>query len=109
MSTFLKDLWAKTPVSASFSTPAVELPMGSSEPLLNSSGQELALDERVSEKCELRIEGMTCSSCVKVRNIHVMDLLDTEHLAGYRGYAALARGYTFSQGRLARRTRGRRI
>ena len=37
----------------------VELPVEEDEPL--------AAKGLVSEKCELRIEGMTCSACVEVR------------------------------------------
>lgn len=34
---------------------------------MNGLGKELALDElHASGKCELRIEGMTCGSCVEV-------------------------------------------
>ncbi|ESK96498.1 copper p-type atpase [Moniliophthora roreri MCA 2997] len=65
MSKLLKDMWDKTPLSTSFRVPGVELPLGSNEPLMNDPDKELALDGPSSEKCELRIEGMTCGACVE--------------------------------------------
>lgn len=59
MSKLLSNIWAGSPLAASFSH-------SSSEPLLMAD-KEGALDERLSDKCELRIEGMTCGSCVEVR------------------------------------------
>ncbi|KAL0575966.1 Cu(2+)-transporting P-type ATPase [Marasmius crinis-equi] len=64
MSGILKDLWAKTPLSSTFRDPGVELPLGSREPLMTGD-KELDLDEAASEKCELRISGMTCGACVE--------------------------------------------
>jgi Cu+-exporting ATPase len=40
----------------------------SPEQALLQNNKEGALDERLSEQCELRIEGMTCGSCVEVRS-----------------------------------------
>ncbi|KAF5383698.1 hypothetical protein D9615_003608 [Tricholomella constricta] len=62
MSRFLSNLWAGSPLSASFSHPEP-----STQPLLMDSllSKEGALDEPLAEKCELRIEGMTCGSCVE--------------------------------------------
>ncbi|KAG6909357.1 hypothetical protein DXG01_000957 [Tephrocybe rancida] len=62
MSGLLNNLWAG-PVS--LSQPLSE---DSSKPLLmdsSLSSKEGALDEPLAEKCELRIEGMTCGSCVE--------------------------------------------
>ncbi|KAF8074887.1 Cu-transporting P-type ATPase [Lyophyllum atratum] len=62
MSRLLNNLWAGSPLAASFSQPEA-----STEPLLMDSllTKDGPLDERLSEKCELRIEGMTCGSCVE--------------------------------------------
>ncbi|KAG5634509.1 hypothetical protein H0H81_001702 [Sphagnurus paluster] len=59
MSRLLSNLWAG-------STNPVSLE-SSSQPLLmeSTSSKEGALDEPLLEKCELRIEGMTCGSCVE--------------------------------------------
>ncbi|KAJ3861329.1 Cu-transporting P-type ATPase [Lentinula novae-zelandiae] len=67
MSKLLKEIWVRTPLSSTFrsSSSGVELPVESSEPLMKGTDKEMALDEPVSEKCELRIEGMTCGSCVE--------------------------------------------
>ncbi|KAJ3847943.1 Cu-transporting P-type ATPase [Lentinula lateritia] len=67
MSKLLKEIWVRTPLSSTFrsSSSSVELPVESSEPLMKGIDKEMALDEPVSEKCELRIEGMTCGSCVE--------------------------------------------
>lgn len=65
----LSNLFAKTPLSESFDTPGVELPTGSNEPLTLGNDKELALDEPMSEKCDLRIQGMTCGACVEVCTI----------------------------------------
>lgn len=62
MSRLLSNIWAGSPLSASFSQS-----QGSSENLLMDASKSGALDERLSDKCELRIEGMTCGSCVEVR------------------------------------------
>jgi P-type Cu+ transporter len=40
----------------------VELPLVQNEPLGHSPGE--------TDKCELRIEGMTCGSCVEVSILH---------------------------------------
>lgn len=67
MSKMFRKLLARSSLSSTFRPSAVELPMGSSEPLMNGAGKELALDEPyASGKCELRIEGMTCGACVEV-------------------------------------------
>ncbi|KAJ7577069.1 Cu-transporting P-type ATPase [Mycena floridula] len=49
-----------TPLTATFRAAGVELPVGSREPLMAKE-----LDGSAPEKCELRIEGMTCGSCVE--------------------------------------------
>ena len=66
MASFIRDVLAKTPLSASFARAQIELPSGSNEPLMNNADKELALGDS-TEKSEFRIEGMTCSACVEVR------------------------------------------
>ncbi|KAF8892295.1 Cu-transporting P-type ATPase [Infundibulicybe gibba] len=58
MSKMFNALWTSAPAP-------VELPVGSAEPLMKNADKELALDQPLSDKCELRIEGMTCGSCVE--------------------------------------------
>jgi Cu+-exporting ATPase len=55
ISAVFTNILGKTPLSASFGK--VELLSSDNEPLVSGSS---------SEKCELRIEGMTCGSCVEV-------------------------------------------
>ncbi|KAJ7898444.1 Cu-transporting P-type ATPase [Mycena leptocephala] len=57
MSKLLSELWASTPLSSSFRSKGVELPVDSESSAL--------MDKSTSEKCDLRIEGMTCGSCVE--------------------------------------------
>ena len=57
----LNNLIGRTPLSASF--PAVSLKVEEHEPLV---GKEYT-PQPESAKCELRIDGMTCGSCVEVR------------------------------------------
>ncbi len=64
MANFLTNIWARSPLSSSFGS--VELPMGSSEPLMANAGKELDVDVPAYEKCEFKIEGMTCGACVEV-------------------------------------------
>ncbi|KAI5895407.1 heavy metal translocatin [Schizophyllum commune H4-8] len=64
MASFIRDVLAKTPLSASFARAQIELPSGSNEPLMNNADKELALGD-ATEKSEFRIEGMTCSACVE--------------------------------------------
>ena len=61
MSKLFNTLWAGPRFPSS-----LPLEPGSSEQLMHI--KEGALDERLSEQCELRIEGMTCGSCVEVRS-----------------------------------------
>ncbi|KAJ7334143.1 Cu-transporting P-type ATPase [Mycena albidolilacea] len=59
MSKLLSELWASTPLSSTFRSKGVELPMDSeSSALMDKS-------ESTPAKCDLRIEGMTCGSCVE--------------------------------------------
>lgn len=58
ISAVFTNILAKTPLSSTFGM--VGLPTEQDEPLLTSKGANF------SEKCELRIEGMTCGSCVEV-------------------------------------------
>ncbi|KAH8832976.1 hypothetical protein DL96DRAFT_1667396 [Flagelloscypha sp. PMI_526] len=60
----LGHIWPRTPLSATASHGGVGLPMGTDEPLLANAGKELDLKD-ISQKCELRIEGMTCGACVE--------------------------------------------
>ena len=57
----LSNLIAKTPLSAAFGS-NVHLPEAEDKSLL-AEHQGAGVD---SEKCDMRIEGMTCASCVKV-------------------------------------------
>src|ERR1700735_1145751 len=59
ISAVFTNILAKTPLSASFGK--VLLPSSDNEPLV--TGKD---GGNISEKCELRIEGMTCGSCVEV-------------------------------------------
>lgn len=63
--TAINNLLAKTPLSATFGS-KVALPDPEDKSLLaeNSHGE--------SEKCEVRIEGMTCGACVEVSSPVVM-------------------------------------
>lgn len=63
MSKLLSELWASTPLSSTFRSKGVELPPDSESSALMDKGQS------ASEKCDLRIEGMTCGSCVEVRRL----------------------------------------
>jgi Cu+-exporting ATPase len=58
ISAVFTNILAKTPLSASFGK--VLLPSSDNEPLV--TGKD---GGNISEKCELRIEGMTCGSCVE--------------------------------------------
>lgn len=64
-----------------------------------------------SEKCELRIEGMTCGSCVEVRSAYTDYLFDLNPviITGDRGYASPTAGHPFCQGSTAGRARCRRV
>ncbi|KAJ7043611.1 Cu-transporting P-type ATPase [Mycena alexandri] len=60
MSKLLSELWASTPLSSTFrSRGVVQLPADSESSALMDK------ESSVSEKCDLRIEGMTCGSCVE--------------------------------------------
>ena len=67
MSRLFTSFWAGSRPSLSHRAMGMDL----EEPLLqhenSENNKEGALDERLSERCELRIEGMTCGSCVEVR------------------------------------------
>ncbi|KAJ7224306.1 Cu-transporting P-type ATPase [Mycena pura] len=58
MSKLLSELWANTPLGSTFRSKGVELPVDQSEALMDKS-------QPASEKCDLRIEGMTCGACVE--------------------------------------------
>ncbi|KAJ7180675.1 Cu-transporting P-type ATPase [Mycena filopes] len=60
MSKLLSELWASTPLSSTFRSRGVELPADSESSALMDDKESSA-----SEKCDLRIEGMTCGSCVE--------------------------------------------
>lgn len=59
LSNAFNNLLAKTPLSATFGQ-KVSLPEAVDEPLMKGDSSV------ASEKCELRIEGMTCGACVEV-------------------------------------------
>lgn len=63
---FLNNILARSPLSASFSqSPTAFTSSSSSKALMGDSEKELPHVDQ-SEKCELRVEGMTCGSCVEV-------------------------------------------
>lgn len=68
MSKLLSTLLASTPLSATFRLSKQD--PSDSEPLMLNGGKGIALDEPTSEKCELRIEGMTCGACVEVSRLN---------------------------------------
>ena len=104
ISAAVTNIITKTPLSSTFGV--VGLPTEQDEPLLTS--------ERVSclEKCEVRIEGMTCGSCVEVSQ-----LLDNRYVvpitlpfrAGNRRYASWPGWHSFGQSCSLGRARGHRI
>ncbi|KAJ7765481.1 Cu-transporting P-type ATPase [Mycena maculata] len=59
MSKLFSELWASTPLTSTFRSKGVELPPDSESSTLIDKGQS------AFEKCDLRIEGMTCGSCVE--------------------------------------------
>ncbi|KAJ6612501.1 Cu-transporting P-type ATPase [Mycena sp. CBHHK59/15] len=60
MSKLLSELWASTPLSSTFKkSKGVELPPDAESSALMDKEQSS------SQKCDLRIEGMTCGSCVE--------------------------------------------
>lgn len=113
MSKLLKEIWVRTPLSSTFrsSSSGVELPVESSEPLMKGLDKEMALDEPVSEKCELRIEGMTCGSCVEVGIIGLgfTLALGSKVFEGYRRHASTTGRHSFHKGCIISRTRSYRI
>ncbi|KAJ7612484.1 Cu-transporting P-type ATPase [Mycena polygramma] len=62
MSKLLSELWASTPLSSTFRSKGVELPIDSEE---SSALMDKSESSTASDKCDLRIEGMTCGSCVE--------------------------------------------
>ncbi|KAF9474754.1 Cu-transporting P-type ATPase [Pholiota conissans] len=68
MSALLNNLWQESPLSPSFPPTSSSLSrMSLSEPLLDESKHD-GFDHQASldpERCELRVEGMTCGSCVE--------------------------------------------
>ena len=89
----------RSPVSG-----GVELPQREDEPLVGGDGLK-------SEKCELRIEGMTCGACVEVRNIHILPrcLSSDECRTVNRRDAPISNRHPFDQGRSASGARSRRV
>ncbi|KAH9479350.1 Copper-transporting ATPase HMA5 [Psilocybe cubensis] len=64
MSSFLNNILARSPLSASF--PQSDSPSPSSKPLMDDEyAKKLTSAMPESEKCELRVEGMTCGACVE--------------------------------------------
>jgi hypothetical protein len=53
-----------------------------------------------SEKCELRVEGMTCGSCVEVRTLKAaLFFINLNLVKGNRGHAQRSKGHSFNKGR----------
>ncbi|KAJ7623204.1 Cu-transporting P-type ATPase [Roridomyces roridus] len=59
MPKLVSELWASTPLSSTFRSKGVTLPPDPESPALMDKS------ETASEKCDLRIEGMTCGACVE--------------------------------------------
>ncbi|KAJ7623205.1 Cu-transporting P-type ATPase [Roridomyces roridus] len=59
MPKLFSELWASTPLSSTFRSKGVSLPPDPESPALMDK------NETASEKCDLRIEGMTCGACVE--------------------------------------------
>lgn len=99
MANFLTNIWARSPLSSSFGS--VELPMGSSEPLMANAGKELDVDVPAYEKCEFKIEGMTCGACVEVSVLTWPRLGRLNSFIVYRGDATTSGRDPVGQGGIA--------
>ena len=95
MATFISNLLGTNPSQAQASG-KLELPLSEEEPLAASPMGPL------SEKCELRIEAMTCGACVEVRSCHGLDVRVTDvecsRTVEYRGHAEESGWHSFGQG-----------
>jgi hypothetical protein len=99
LSSAFSGLWYK---DASATTPGkVELPLLENEPLGSPLGK--------SEKCELRIEGMTCGSCVEVSSPTLRAPAPINFLLVHRGNAQISTRDPLCQSRPAGRTRRYRV
>jgi hypothetical protein len=69
MTTLITNLWQRSPLSATFARPSSSRSQMSPEPLLDEYDKrdEHTTDDQISQRCELRVEGMTCVSCGSVR------------------------------------------
>ncbi|SRR6266702_4566540 len=90
-STFSSSLWYKDSLTSG--SGKVELPLTENEPLGKSPGH--------TEGCELRIEGMTCGSCVEVSfpTLPPPVLLDSKPFKVHRGNAQITAWNSFCEGR----------
>ena len=98
MATFISNLLGTNPSQAQ-AAGKLELPLSEEEPLAASPMGPL------SEKCELRIEGMTCGACVEVRSCCGLDVvhsrvIDVEcfGMVEYRGHAEESGWHSLGQG-----------
>lgn len=63
MTSYISNLWSKSPLSASLGQHAVLLPLDNDDPGVGTSKDSTYTPQ--SQTCELRIESMTCGSCVE--------------------------------------------
>jgi len=68
---FLSNIWPKSPLS-SFSQSTISILPGL------RMDEEFSKEGAQSDKCELRVEGMTCGACVEVRRACFTSLLLTD-------------------------------
>ena len=64
MTSYISNLWSKSPLGASFGQHAVLLPLDNDDSEVGAFKESTYTPQ--SQTCELRIESMTCGSCVEV-------------------------------------------
>ena len=64
MTSYISNLWSKSPLGASLGQHAVLLPLDNDDPEVGAFKESIYIPQ--SQTCELRIESMTCGSCVEV-------------------------------------------